>query len=486
MDNHKLIQILNTFSNKEWREFSKFVASPYFNTDKHCIRLLEILKKEFAKKDGFQLSRTRLEKLFSKNNPADASLLNVKLSLLTRLAEQFFAHQKLKSDNLLSNHLLLEDLFDRGLRSHFEKIYRKTTQNDFLKIKEGGNFYLRKYMLEDDFFRYIIACDKKTYVSNENLQNVSDTLDVMYLIIKTELHYSMKMSERVFGSNYDFASFKFLDDLLKVPRLSEYPVIQIYHAAYQLNQPQSNIKHFDHLLELLETYASIMDSSPQRILYILLGNYCVTKLSEGFSEYLDKMYCVYRQMEETGLLIEGKWADIRTLQNLIIIALKVNEFERADHIIEKYKDKVEPTIRMCTYNYFRAIYNFSIKDYDSTLHYLSRVHTIDYEFNMNIKLYTLQSYYEKDTEYSHHTEQVLRSFKAFFRQSKMFANDIKESYINFASVVNSLYRIKHREGKETIGDVLKKIEQYDFLTNRGWLLEKIEELQNKPRRRVQY
>ena len=107
MNNHKLIQILNTFNKKEWREFSKFVESPYFNTDKHCVRLLEILKKEFAKKGDFQLSRTRLEKLFSKNNAADASLLNVKLSLLTRLAEQFFRQQELEETPLLSKHLLL-------------------------------------------------------------------------------------------------------------------------------------------------------------------------------------------------------------------------------------------------------------------------------------------------------------------------------------------------------------------------------------------
>ncbi len=108
MNNHKLIQILDTFNKKEWREFSKFVESPYFNTDKHCIRLFQILKKEFAKKSDFQLSRTRLEKLFSKDNPTDASLLNVKLSLLTRLVEQFFRQQGLEENPLLSKDFLLK------------------------------------------------------------------------------------------------------------------------------------------------------------------------------------------------------------------------------------------------------------------------------------------------------------------------------------------------------------------------------------------
>jgi len=46
-------------------------------------------------------------------------------------------------------------------------------------------------------------------------------------------------------------------------------------------------------------------------------------------------------------------------------------------------------------------------------------------------------------------------------------------------------RIKHREGRVTIEDVLEKIEQCELLMSEKWLLEKIKELQNRPTRRAQ-
>jgi len=108
MDNNKLIKLLRTFTKKEWRDFGRFVESPYFNTDRQCVELLEILKKEMTRNSGAPPTRERLEGLFIKKSKKDVAQFNVKLSLLTRLAEQFVAQQNYESKDLYKKHLLLQ------------------------------------------------------------------------------------------------------------------------------------------------------------------------------------------------------------------------------------------------------------------------------------------------------------------------------------------------------------------------------------------
>jgi len=98
----------------------------------------------------------------------------------------------------------------------------------------------------------------------------------------------------------------------------------------------------------------------------------------------------------------------------------------------------------------------------------------------------IKAYYEKDTEFSYHTEQVIRSFKSFVKQHKNISGYAEKACINFSLITNTLYRIKHQEGRETVDNAISKLENSEFILAEKWLLEKIKELQNRPVRRVQF
>ncbi len=484
MDNHKLIQILNTFDKKEWREFSKFVESPYFNTDKHCIRLMQILKKEFAKKSGFQLSRARLEKLFSKNNPSDASLLNVKLSLLTRLAEQFFRQQELEENPLLCKHLLLKRFFKQGLNNHFESTYRRDIDLHESPKKVNAEHYLYKYLIQHDFLRYNMAVDKKTLLANENLQATNESLDVFYIIRKIDLYNRMSMIRTIFQKKYDMVSFQFVESMALLPCYTNHPIIQLYYALFMLHQTPSP-QNFNHLRMTMRKYIGDLEPPYTKSFYIASSNYCAEQIRKG-ENYDEEVHEIYAEMEEAGLFATREWTDIRILKNAIVSGLIVKKFEWAVYIIEKYKDKIEPSIRESTYNYLLALCAIEKKEFDEAVGYLLQAGNVDFEFNMNIKSHLIQCYYERDIAYNRHTEQAIRSYKVFFKQSKYFSDQTKDIFINFGNIIHYLYRAKHNEGRATIKEALKKMEQYESVMYRDWLLEKIEELQNRPIRRAQY
>jgi len=478
MDNNKLIQLLQTFTKKEWRDFSKFIKSPYFNTDRQCGQLLDILKKELSRDSNYMLSRERLEGQFQKIVEKGNAQLNAKLSNLTRLAEQFLTIEKLEAKPLCSKHLLLNSLFERGLNNHFERVYKKDISRHKSPEKVSKEYYLYKFLVEQENQDYIVASSKKIFITRENLQKVNEILDTFYVLNKIDFFNIMTLGKLSYQKNYDWTSFAPLESILQLPCFTNHPVVQLHYAGYKLMQDAANTAYYKHLVELLFKHGNMLAPLDLQKFYVMAANYCVREIRKGCLHYHPEIHYLYKEMEEKGLLLVREWADVRTLQNVIFSGLKNDKLEWANYIIEKYKNKIEPNIRKDTYNYFRAIYSFHTKDFEATIKYLSFVHSVDNEFNMNIKLLTLKSYYEQDTEYSYHTEQVIRSYKVFFRQSKTFSKPIRDSYINFGKVIGSLYRVKHNEGRGTIENIVQQIEQYEQLIDKKWLKEKIGMLKN--------
>ena len=472
MDNHKLIQTLKTFSRKEWREFSKYVESPYFNTDKHCIRLLEIFKKEFAKKDGFQLSRTRLEQLFSKDN---TSLLNVKLSLLTRLVEGFLVQYNVESKDLYRKHLLLEELHQRGLSKHFERAYRKSASADDAPQKFSPEFYKNKMLVEHSFTKHITA-SKKKMGTRENLQEVIDSLDIYYFLKKIDLFTDIMPIENMYEKNYDNSAFELLETLIQTPRYANHPVLRVYYAAFQMIRFREDTSYYRKLWELLQTNGHLIEACSLYRLCSLCANYCVEKIIAGHTDFQQDMYEVYRKMEVEELFLLGECIDVGLLRNAVEIAIKIGETEWAEYVLEKYKNKIAPDIRESVYMYCRSLFSFYQKKYGETIGYLSNVGNIINTFDIGIKLMLMKAYYESDEDFCYRTEQVFRSFKAFIKQRKGLAESRKEACINFTNILMNLYRVKHGEGRRRLDAVTEKIEDYKLITGRVWLTQKSEEL----------
>jgi len=348
----------------------------------------------------------------------------------------------------------------------------------------NSEFYRHKYLIELDFFSYVVSGNKKLHV-HENLQEMSDTLDMAYMTTKIDLFWGMTPFMKLYQKDYNLQSFKALEYLVQLPQFTDIPIVSLYYQAYQMMYDQTNPSHFEQLTELLRDHSGDVRQADLYNLYMLSTNYCADKIRSGHIEYHHKAYVLYRQMEEKNLLFLYKdYIDIGVFKNIIVIASQVKEFEWAEYVIEKYKDKTEPKIREDVCNCFYAILSFHKEDFEDTIMHLSSVQSINNNFDVNIKFMLMKAYYERDDDYSYYTEQIFRSFKVFIKQSKVHSKRRKEGYINATNILNNLYRIKHREGRITLESVLKKMEDYEILIDKKWFTQKIEELQNRPARRA--
>jgi len=95
---------------------------------------------------------------------------------------------------------------------------------------------------------------------------------------------------------------------------------------------------------------------------------------------------------------------------------------------------------------------------------------------MDGKFLMMKAYYELDEEYSERTERIILSFIAYIKQNRILSAINKQGYINFTKTLHSLYRIKHRVGRSSLEAIENRLQNYQRVSDKKWLLEKIEAL----------
>ncbi len=121
MQKSQLAAILRSLSKDEYKEFGRFIHSPYFNNRDEVSRYYEALKEFYPL---FSSKRLTEEIMFSKVYPGKnfSGLLMRKLnSLMISQAMNFFAVSSFKENELEFNVKILDRLREKKLDAMFEK-----------------------------------------------------------------------------------------------------------------------------------------------------------------------------------------------------------------------------------------------------------------------------------------------------------------------------------------------------------------------------
>jgi len=105
-----------------------------------------------------------------------------------------------------------------------------------------------------------------------------------------------------------------------------------------------------------------------------------------------------------------------------------------------------------------------------------RVDKVELAYDLDVKILLLKAHYQLDKEYDERTMQIFRSVERFVRGNQTLSTFAKKSYKNLIQIIINLYRVKHRVGKRTLEQIRQKMEKMNFIGDKKWLLEKIEEI----------
>jgi hypothetical protein len=185
MINLKLIDILNTFTEAEFKDFIKFTCSVYFNRGRNYIPLLKTLKIFYPNFSNPKLTKAYLYKILYPGKEYNDQVMRNMLSGLLKICEQFIVTNKIKSDRTDYITILADELKNRMLF--------KLSENYINKSKNE----LSKPVIDKDFFRKRYELLQVKREISQGLNNTKETIECLsaeasdfflYFLLETSRH----------------------------------------------------------------------------------------------------------------------------------------------------------------------------------------------------------------------------------------------------------------------------------------------------------
>lgn len=184
------------------------------------------------------------------------------------------------------------------------------------------------------------------------------------------------------------------------------------------------------------------------------------------------MFELYQLGLDSEILLDGNGQlSPSAYKNIVAVGLKLKEFNWTVDFIKVYAEKLEDQYQKDYLNLSLAKFYFAREEYDKVLEYLIGIDYKDIFVVLDARTHLLKTYYEMD-EFDVLTSQ-LESFKHFILRRKEIAYH-NENYLNIIKYIKRLTKQIGTNKKEK-EKFREKIVNEKVLTEKSWLLEKVDE-----------
>lgn len=450
----KLIQLLKSFSQSEFKQLREFTASPYFNKNKNVISLLEVLRKYYPDFDNKKLESEEVFKELFPNEKYDYFKIKNISSDLLAISKEFLKISYFQKNDHLNNKFLLEQFRDRNLDKMHEQLFR--SYNDTLNSDPvRDEIYFLK--MSD------MSKELKSFYSpknpNSDFELFQDQLDNElnhFLINALELYTTMLHEIKQNNCSFDLKMFDEVMVYLEKNLNTLTPVIQMYYyiALLLINNDQ-NI--FFKLKDIFKNHSGSLNDYHKYMYYLHMSGFC----AEMFNiycrkDFMKEHFYLSKESFDNGTILMGKIMYLDFL-NYVKIAVRVGEFEWAENYIGQYKDLLneekESTLNFC-YGYIEFIKGNRSK----ALELLSKTNFPNYIIKLQVKIIMLQIFYEEG--FYDQAAAGIDSFRHFLSREKSIKDNYKESFSDFLKITGDLVRLRqsvHINNKKQLESELNRL-----------------------------
>lgn len=466
MHNSKIVLLLQSFSSQEFREFSKFLHSPFFNKKKEVIAMYDALKKAAPDFEKHKIERRFILKKVYPKLAFEEKKYKYLSNLLLKLAERYISLKETESRAMIQEYHLMNAYVKRGLDKNYNFIYNKAQALQENSLKRDSNFYYREFLLKNVAAEHFDK--KKVRKNNLHLKELIQTLDVYYLANKLKYTCHILNDNKFISGDAQTQLPSEIIQLLNRNDFSNYPAIHLYFNLYQLMTEEDEV-FFSEIKKLLSEYQQTFKKEELKEIYYYLINYCITQLVKNTNTnyYLSELYEMYQKGIESELLLDDGFLSPWTFKNVIKLGVRLKKFADIESFIEINRYRLKEEFQSDAYHYNMAELSYLKKQHDKALSFLNLVEFSDIYYVLDTKKLLLKIYYETD-EYDA-LESLLNSFQTYLKRNKLISDDNRKTYLNFTKCLNKI--IKDENNKSQLKE---QIEGTSPLTDKNWLLKVIQ------------
>ncbi|MFT4759689.1 MAG: hypothetical protein ACI9XO_002274 [Paraglaciecola sp.] len=467
MKRSKLIAYLMTFQKEEFKLFEQFVASPYFNTKQELVDFYKILQKHAPEFSENKVTKTAIHKTLYPNKKYNEKQLSYLMSDLSKLIEQFFTIEKSKKKATTDDAYFLDALIERKLSKTFQQNFRKVSKDLEETTIHDADFYLKEYLVRDAAVRYHLS--QQSRKSNEYQQLVTNSLDNFYFVEKLQHSCSMLNNQNIIATDFDINYLQEIQEYLGQKTTINEPCVEVYYLASKMLGNEKEAAHFEKLKQVISTQIELLNPEDGRYIYHSLINYCARRFREGKRNYLEEALQFYLQGLENKVLFEGGFISPWIYKNIISIGFSVRTHDWVETFIHQYNGQLPAKFQDNALHFNLANLFYKKKNYDQSLHHLNQTQFTDISYNLSSKVMLMKIYYEIKEEEA--LLSLIASFSLFLKRNKKISKPVRQTYLNFCSILNKIMR----KNDKKLTAIKEEVTTKQYLNARRWLLEIIKE-----------
>lgn len=469
MINSKLLDLLKTFSSRDFRRFDSFLRSPYFNTDEDLVRLHDYIRKQAPRFSEKKMSRIHVWKQLFAGKKFDDKAFSYLMNHLLGLGEQFLGMEQYHADPPRPEVDILAALENRRLDKHYRSTFKRIDQALDRQPFRTERFHQLQFEVAGNAIRFQSRRQARTY--DRHLVEAVGHLDHYYLTARLRLTCELVNRQSILAEPYDSGQVDALllyNNAMIRENPGQVPAVALYHQLLLLLTQPEDGQHFRRLKGLMEEFLHLVTEDERPELYSYAQNYCIRRIRQGHSHYLDELFDLYRTGLETGYLLEDGVLSAWKYKNIASVGLRVKAFDWVEGFINDYLPLLPEEFRDTAYAYNKAFLNYSRGNLQQALRLLLQVEFNDVFFSLDTRKMMLMIYYEQDAEEP--MLSLIASFRTYLRRNKLISENNRKSYNNFLNLLNAIYKAADPMALGSREALQAEIRGTQPLVEESWLL----------------
>lgn len=463
MKNHKLFSLFSQLTTIEKRDLEKYLASPLFNNRKLALQLFQFLQKHKT----FPDKKSIFDQLFP-NEAYQDEKVRLCMSQLVKKIETFLVHQHHQTKKIDCAKTLTLIYAQKKMPKAAEQVLQQAWQQQIKQPFRNGQYYLEKYELALMKFDYGISIR----TTKQNLQEVADSLDTAFIILKLQQACSAHSQQAVYQQDYQTGLLQLILPYIEQKELANIPAIGIYYYSFLALSGQSPEANFAHFKHLLFEHISLFPQTEWSSLFLIGTNICIKIINSGNLVYLKEILELYKAGLSSKALLKNDILTRFTYQNIATSGIRTGELIWTRQFLVDYKEYVEKTYRESAFRFNMARLAYHEKDYEVAIDLLRDTDQEDLLINLYAKNLLLKIYYEIG-EFKL-LDSFLDAFQIYLRRKKDIASH-KKNYWNMIYYTQKLMKVNPFNGAAKT-KLQERIEAEEVLLERKWLLEQLKKI----------
>jgi len=482
MHESKLLVLLKTIKEENHASLVDFFNSPYFNRNEKLTNLLEHILQFGPDYLSAKLSKEFCYKLlYPERNFEDVKIRRL-MSKTLKLLEQFIIHTRVEQDEATQHKLFTDYCIERELETFF-----KSKVQSWEKFNKGNP-------VEENLFQSYLINNTKLRLTNtflvknmhKNVNNVHekelkttiDTLTHFYLYKILNILFVSGINSLMLNTA---ASEKidiniitsFFDN--KEPAL--YPSwVQLYYRTFLFFQDSNESNYLALKKQVSEFDVLNVDKQILKDIYKVLEVYVINKQRnniDGGNQYRELLDLYKYEIEHELVFDDHSFFPLK-FRNIVIVALRVQEYEWTEQFIQDYHHTLPPDQLPALHHYCLALLYFHQKKFQEAADLLfNTTDCKDAFFMFDIKRLQIKTYYEQDE--IDLLDSMMNAFRVNISRDTFLSENNKLINKHFINMVFRLVGAQSYKDVKKLNKMQEELNSNKAFAERPWLLEKVEE-----------